>query len=209
MSVLFQLIEEDIILKIMEQLHPSQWKLMSRNGLKDNLLHHFINENYILAIRHLLSRTEEEIFELCFQQNAAGNYPIMTIVTQGMEETAQQLWKFMIKSTEKEVCEDSVPHETNKIENTNLKLKKCEELMSEDTISGKVAKSIEIVDYEKENVSRFKTLSLEEILTHKNMRRNTLMHLCAENRQNSLLLEICQTKMIPEEVIQKALTEYK
>ena len=50
MSVLFQLIEEDIILKIMEQLHPSQWKLMSRKGFKDNLLHHFINENYILAI---------------------------------------------------------------------------------------------------------------------------------------------------------------
>ena len=58
----------------------------------------------------------------------------MTIVTQGMEETAQQLWKFMIKSTEKEVCEDSVPHETNKIENTNLKLKKCEELMMPDKL---------------------------------------------------------------------------
>ena len=88
MSILFILHNEEMILKIMEVLKPSQWGILSRNVLKDNLLHHFIKERYVQGINRLLSLPEVGVTELCFQLNIAGNYPIMVTLSQNMEDTA-------------------------------------------------------------------------------------------------------------------------
>ena len=169
MSLLFNLLHEEIVLKIMS-LHPRQWKMKSRNGLKENLLHYFIKLKFIEAIKELLAK--EGVEELLLQEDAAGNYPIMTVLSQGMEDTAQQLWKLMIKSSGKESSLQR-DNETN-------------------TETGDVDNDC---------------MDIETFLTHKNKRRNSLLHICAENSQNCLMEEIFQSEEVCKELMIKALTE--
>ena len=167
-SILFNILQEGTILNIMTELHPIQWGVMSRNGLAENLLHHFINQKFAKAIDKLFSVSHINVEQLLFQVDAAGNFPIMTILSQDMEDSAQKLWKLMIKTTDKiRECQ------TKEIETENLKSDK----------------------------------SLESILTHKNKKGVCILHICAERKQNVLMDEICNTKHIPREVIQTALTE--
>ena len=57
-----------------------------------------------------------------------------------------------------------------------------------------------------ENMTK-KNRLLEGLLNQRNARKSTLLHLCAENNQNSLLVDICQTEGISKESKQNALTE--
>ena len=252
MSLLFNLSHEDIIVKIMKTLEPSQWKMVSRNGLNENLLHYFIKQKMSKAINQMLSFTRDGMEDLLFQTDAAGNFPIMTILRQNFEGIAEKLWKQMIETNEKINKTNSGQEIDRDLKNQNIELKRQQtkdmeklnscvteisklpsfndvgvediilhlrQLTTKTTHTGEIENNTKLEDdgnnhmdgkedciYKTKRKFIIRTL-LEDLLTHKNKKQNTLLHLCAEFKQNSMLELICRTKEIPKKAIQQALTE--
>eukprot|EP00092_Neocalanus_flemingeri_P007968 GFUD01008596.1.p1 GENE.GFUD01008596.1~~GFUD01008596.1.p1 ORF type:complete len:1107 (-),score=154.31 GFUD01008596.1:37-3357(-) len=89
----FQTNSEQVALEIMEQYPPETWKLRFRNQLNENILHHFITQGFQYAVSYLLDN--HEIFDLCLDENSAGNTPLMTMVSQTETDIALKMWDYM------------------------------------------------------------------------------------------------------------------
>ena len=102
-SILFEAEEEDVIIEIMRTYNKESWKIRSvAEGSNENLLHFFISRKFKKALSEFFffypkrnSLIKEDVRELCFQKNAANKIPLMTILTQTMDDSALELWKFM------------------------------------------------------------------------------------------------------------------
>ena len=297
MSLLFTLSNEHMILNIMNVLAPCQWKMMSRNDLEENLFHHFIKQKMIRAISQLLSFTGQGVEELLFQQDVAGNFPVMTVLTQNIEQSAQQIWKHMIQAKEninetkidsevqgaqriqKQKIQTEENIDTNQIDNdfraeyvndfvTAInQLPRLSEIGEEEIVKQfrKISRERKEnslnsqgglrqfhLSYDVQPPGRGETQSLaldkptnpsklghselykgaldkklgdreqdgdtkkcanssrthiETILRHRNKKLSTLLHICAEFKQNALLNDIFNTEEVSKLVIQEVLME--
>ena len=77
----------------MNRFTPEIWKLRFRNQLNENILHHFINQGFQHAVSYLLDN--HEIFDLCLDEDSAGNTPLMTMVFQNETDMALKMWEYM------------------------------------------------------------------------------------------------------------------
>ena len=84
---------EQVALLLMEKYPPETWKLPFRNQLNENILHHFISQGFQHAILYLLDN--HEIFDLCLDENSAGNTPLMTMISQNESEMSLKMWDYM------------------------------------------------------------------------------------------------------------------
>ena len=100
-SIIFEAQEEEVAIEIMKTYNKESWKSTSViHGTEENLLHFFIAKKFEKALLEILGNEsiQEDIRELCFQSNAAQKIPLMTILSQEMEDAAMTLFKFMEKS---------------------------------------------------------------------------------------------------------------
>ena len=100
-SIIFEMKEEGVIIKVMRTYGKSIWKIKSViPETEENLLHFLISKGFDKALSDMLDNEtiEEDVRELCFQQNKAKQIPLMAILSQELEELAMKLWKFMEKS---------------------------------------------------------------------------------------------------------------
>ena len=100
-SIIFEIKEEEVIIKIMRTYAQSSWKSHSViPETEENLLHFFISKGFYRALLDTLDNEtiQEDIRELCFQPNKARQIPLMALLSQDMEESALKLWTFMEKS---------------------------------------------------------------------------------------------------------------
>merc|ERR1712218_344614 len=88
----------------MKTYKKESWKNQSQiPKTKENLLHYFVRKRFERALSNILEmETFSEVLALCFQKNSADKIPLMTVLSQGMQDSAMKLWNFMEK------------HETNK-----------------------------------------------------------------------------------------------
>ena len=97
-SILFKTQEEEVAIEIMKTYNEGSWKIKSLTpGSQENLLHYFITKRFEGALAEILGNEsiQEDVKELCFSQDAFEKIPLMAILSQGMEESALKLWKFM------------------------------------------------------------------------------------------------------------------
>ena len=100
-SIIFEITEEEVIVKVMRTYNKSSWKIKSViPETEANLLHFFISKGFDKALSDTLNNQmiQEDVRELCFQQDKAKQIPLMTLLSQEMEESAMELWTFMEKS---------------------------------------------------------------------------------------------------------------
>ena len=93
--------EEEVITTMMRTYDKSSWKNKSViPETQENLLHFFISKGFYKALTDTLDneKIQEDVRELCFQQNKARQIPLMSILSQKVEESALKLWTFMEKS---------------------------------------------------------------------------------------------------------------
>ena len=133
-SKLFKIRDDKFAAEIIQKIDPEVWKIKSKNETRgDNLLHYFINEGFYLSFKYLLdTASSSDLTELVFEQNKAGNTPLMSSLTQNMHAISHKLWQIMQK-----------------------------------------------------DVERFADTS-----SSLNQRKMTVLHLCAQNEENKLLLQI-------------------
>ena len=99
-SIIFEVEEEEVIIDIIKAYNKESWKSQSIiPNTQENLLHYFVRKRFKTALSEILEKETilNDILELCFQRNAAEKIPLMTVLSQGMEESALKLWKFMQK----------------------------------------------------------------------------------------------------------------
>ena len=97
-SIIFEAQSEEVIIEIMKTYDKENWKISSETeGSKENLLHFFINRGFKVALSEILGNDliKEDVKNLCFHKNAANKIPLMTILTQNMEDSALELFRFM------------------------------------------------------------------------------------------------------------------
>ena len=102
-SIIFEAQSEEVIIEIMKTYDKENWKISSEaEGSKENLLHFFINRGFKGALSEILGNdlVKEDVKKLCFQKNAANKIPLMTILTQNMEDSALELFRFMESDNE-------------------------------------------------------------------------------------------------------------
>ena len=92
---IFQTECEQVAILIMKKYMEETWKIQFRNMLEENILHHFIVQGFQHAVLYLMDN--HEIFDLCLQQNSAGNTPLMTMVSQNAADIALMVWDYMYK----------------------------------------------------------------------------------------------------------------
>ena len=112
-SIIFEIEEEEVILKVMRTYNKSSWKIKSViPETEANLLHLFVSKGFVTALSDALNNEmiQDDVRELCFQQDKAKQTPLMAILSQEMEESAMELWTFMEKSGA------NVDKETSKID---------------------------------------------------------------------------------------------
>ena len=108
-SIIFEAENEDVIIEIMRTYNKESWKIRSvAEGSNENLLHFFISRKFEKALSEFFALVKEDVRELCLQKNAANKIPLMTILTQTMDHSALELWRFM-ENASGEV--DNVPNE--------------------------------------------------------------------------------------------------
>ena len=94
-SIIFEAQSEEVIIEIMKTYDKENWKISSETeGSKENLLHFFINRGFKVALSEILGNDliKEDVKNLCFHKNAANKTPLMTILTQNMEDSALELY---------------------------------------------------------------------------------------------------------------------
>ena len=133
-SKLFEIRDDKFAAEIIQKIEPEVWKVKSKNETRgNNLLHYFINEGFYLSFKYLLDRSSpSDLIELVFDQNKAGNTPLMSSLTQNMHAVSHKLWQVMQKDVER----------------------------------------------------------LTDTSSSLNQRKMTVLHLCAQNEENKLLLQI-------------------
>ena len=109
-SKLFEVKKDAFAKTIIENIGPQIWKINSKNDAREeNLLHFFINQKFYASINSLMATKDPHINELAFEENKAGNTPLMSSLTQTgqtrtqtdtdkdrqMEEVKRQIWKVM------------------------------------------------------------------------------------------------------------------
>ena len=98
-SKLFEIKDDAFAKMIIENIEPRIWKIKSKNaGREENLLHFFINQKFYASIAALLAANDPHVNELVFEQNKAGNTPLMSSLTQKdekLEEVKRQSWTVM------------------------------------------------------------------------------------------------------------------
>ena len=112
-SIIFEIEEEQVIIQVMRTYKKSSWKIRSVvPETKANLLHFLVSKGFDKALSDMLNNEmiQEDVRELCFQQDKAKQIPLMAILSQEMEESAMELWTFMEKSG------TNVDKETSKID---------------------------------------------------------------------------------------------
>ena len=89
-----------MIIEIMKTYNKESYKKTVVPGTQENLLHFFISKRFDKALSEILRDESilEDVQEMCFQPNAADKIPLMTILSQDMEDSAIKLFKFMDKS---------------------------------------------------------------------------------------------------------------
>ena len=118
-SIIFEAEEEEVIIEIMKTYKKESWKSQSIiPSTRENLLHYFVRKRFKVALSEILETETmvNNILELCFQQNAAEKIPLMTVLSQGMEESAMKLWNFMQNATDKKL-EDALNTKDTRNEN--------------------------------------------------------------------------------------------
>ena len=104
-SFFFIVEEEEVIIEIMQTCKIESWKIRSViRSTRENLLHYFVRKRYEKALGKIL-QTESalgDVLQLCFEENLAEKIPLRAILSQGIEESALKLWKFMEKNSTSE-----------------------------------------------------------------------------------------------------------
>ena len=104
-SFFFIVEEEEVILEIMQSCKIETWKIRSViKSTRENLLHYFVRKRYEKALGKIL-QTESalsDVLQLCFEENRAEKIPLRAILSQGIEESALKLWKFMERNSTSE-----------------------------------------------------------------------------------------------------------
>ena len=104
-SFFFIVEEEEVIIEIMQTCKIESWKIRSViKSTRENLLHYFVRKRYEKALGKIL-QTESalgDVLQLCFEENLAEKIPLRAILSQGIEESALKLWKFMEKNSTSE-----------------------------------------------------------------------------------------------------------
>ena len=99
-SYLFYLTKDKFIATIIKQVSPDFWKIDSKNGgRKENLLHFFINERFLLSIEALLGLKHPHVAQIISEVNLAGSTPFMSSLKQKMEEVSLKIWEIKTELT--------------------------------------------------------------------------------------------------------------
>ena len=97
-SKLFSVQDDMFAAEIIQHIDPKVWKINSRDETTgNNLLHFFINKGFYSSLEYLLDSksNQEDLRELVFQENKAGNTPLMSSLTQKMDEISKKLLQIM------------------------------------------------------------------------------------------------------------------
>ena len=101
-SKLFEVRDDKFAAEIIQNIDPKVWKINSREETTgNNLLHFFINEAFYASLEYLLDSksNQEDLRKLVFQENKAGNTPLMSSLTlnshEKMNEISQKLLQIM------------------------------------------------------------------------------------------------------------------
>ena len=119
-SIIFEAEEEEVIIEIMKAYKKESWKSKSIiPNTRENILHYFVRKRFKAALAEILETDTilKDILELCFHQDAAEKIPLMTVLSQGMEESAMKLWKFMEKYAMDKLLEDAFIRKDTRNEN--------------------------------------------------------------------------------------------
>lgn len=119
-SIIFEAEEEEVIIEIMKAYKKESWKSKSIiPNTRENILHYFVRKRFKAALAEILETETilKDILELCFHQDAAEKIPLMTVLSQGMEESAMKLWKFMEKYAMDKMLEDAFIRKDTRNEN--------------------------------------------------------------------------------------------
>ena len=119
-SFFFIVEEEEVILEIMQSCKIETWKIRSViKSTRENLLHYFVRKRYEKALGKIL-QTESalsDVLQLCFEENQAEKIPLMAILSQGMEESALKLWKFMERNSTSERLKETFSKQDSRRKN--------------------------------------------------------------------------------------------
>ena len=167
-SKLFELKTDAFVKTVIQNLEPHIWKITSRNdGREENLLHFFINQKFFESIHGLFSTNDPHVAEIIFEQNKAGNTPIMSIFKQKdedkMEKVKRQIWTIMKKPGNYErIAEASKVLGQRKMSILHL----CAQ--TEDTAS--LLKILKEIDQSQ----------LQEVIFHKSGEGKTILDMCRD-----------------------------
>ena len=118
-SIIFEVEEEEVIIEIMKTYKKESWKNQSQiPKTKENLLHYFVRKRFERALSNILEmETFSEVLALCFQKNSADKIPLMTVLSQGMQDSAMKLWNFMEKYETNKKLEEALSMTDTRKEN--------------------------------------------------------------------------------------------
>ena len=176
-SIIFKMQEQNIVLKFLSSFSKNILKVPSKNDLKENILHYAIQKRWKDCINWIISPQNKDFTSMLFEENISGNTPIMTILSQEMEDTAVLMWKCM------EIHQQL-------IDIKELKGWDYSETSDNDSLN--------------DNLS---STSLKDILVKRNKKQETMLLLCAGKKHNQLMKTICQSSQLTKTILHTALAE--
>ena len=87
-SIIFKMQEQKVVVEILSGFNQNILKVTSKNGLEENILHNAIQKRWKDCINLIISQENRDFRNMLFEENLSGNTPIMTILSQEMQETA-------------------------------------------------------------------------------------------------------------------------
>ena len=235
-SIIFDMQEEKIFLEIISTFSPDVFGIMSTNGLGENILHYAIQKRWKNAVNFIISPENKRFRKLLHEVNLSGNTPIMTTLSQEMQDSAINIWNCMEEIEDEdgyEYTEGDYEETKEGSENDNMSSKPEIKGESEND-KNEVEEDYEAIeefyeefeeeypeleedheeieeDYEETEEDagndNMSRRALKYALEIRNKNQETILLLCAGKKQNQLFKNICLSKLLTKNDIQEALTE--